>query len=355
MINTNIRPIVRGVYDLQKLRIQMGNRIVGNYKVKMGQEPGISEEESFDDDPKAKEILQILRLSWKKIADGIALEIKTKKSIAAKKQIKDSGQDINFSPDEQLILSMEAAKQNRDAAKKSLKTKEFKGDEIISDYTEFVLVSQYIAMEKNEVAQFNQLETILQNEPIYNEFLSKVRGCGPAMSGVILSEIDITKAEYPSSLHKLAGLDGIIVIDETTGEERFEGRCKKAHHLVEKTYINKEGEEAVRMGITFNPFLKTKLIGVLGSSFLRAGKKDNPYADIYYNYKHRLQNMPAHAGKSKKHIHNMAIRKMITRFLSDLYNAWRPLEGLTVAPSYEEAKLGLIHGSAEKYNPRKAA
>jgi hypothetical protein len=40
---------------------------------------------------------------------------------------------------------------------------------------------------------------------------------------------------------------------------------------------------------------------------------------------------------------------MIKRFLVDLYKAWRPLEGLPVAPEYSEAKLGLKHKSAQKY------
>jgi hypothetical protein len=39
--------------------------------------------------------------------------------------------------------------------------------------------------------------------------------------------------------------------------------------------------------------------------------------------------------------------------LADLYKEWRPLEGLVVAPEYSEAKLGMVHGSADKY--RKAA
>lgn len=32
-------------------------------------------------------------------------------------------------------------------------------------------------------------------------------------------------------------------------------------------------------------------------------------------------------------------------FLQDLYNAWRRLEGLPVAPDYATAKLGFAHGS----------
>jgi hypothetical protein len=38
---------------------------------------------------------------------------------------------------------------------------------------------------------------------------------------------------------------------------------------------------------------------------------------------------------------------MIKRFLVDLYKAWRPLEGLPVAPEYGEGKLGIIHGQVK--------
>jgi hypothetical protein len=56
--------------------------------------------------------------------------------------------------------------------------------------------------------------------------------------------------------------------------------------------------------------------------------------------------MDAHKEKSKGHRHNMAIRYMIKIFLIDLYKNWRALEGLPVAPSYAEAKLGKIHKKA---------
>jgi hypothetical protein len=36
---STIKTMVRGAYDIQQLRIQMGNRIVMNFKAKLGQEP----------------------------------------------------------------------------------------------------------------------------------------------------------------------------------------------------------------------------------------------------------------------------------------------------------------------------
>ena len=36
---SNLKTIVRGAYDIQKNRIQTGNRLVGNFKAKLGQAP----------------------------------------------------------------------------------------------------------------------------------------------------------------------------------------------------------------------------------------------------------------------------------------------------------------------------
>ena len=277
----NIKTMVRGFYDLQKLRMQMGNRVVGNFKAKLGQEPGESEDELS---PDAKLILNNLRASYRRITDGV----------------------------------------------KRVSIKNFKGDAVIGDYADFILAQSYFDIEASETRGFNSLEKLLDDFPIYTEFLKDIRGVGPAMAGIIISEIDITKAEYPSSIHKYAGLDVV----------KGEGRSRKKHHLEESTYIDKEGKEQKKMGITFNPFLKTKLIGVLGTSFLRSASE---YREHYDNYKNRLENAPAHKQKTKGHRHNMAVRYMVKRFLIDLYVNWRTLEGLPVAKEYSEAKLGIVH------------
>ena len=150
------------------------------------------------------------------------------------------------------------------------------------------------------------------------------------MAAVIISGFNIHKAEYPSSLWAYAGLDVV----------NNKGRSRIKEHLVDQTYLDSEGKEQTKKGISFNPFMKTKLIGVLGTSFVKTNGK---YREIYDNYKNRIKNMPAHSEKTKAHINNMAIRYTVKRFLVDLYTAWRTLEGLTVADEYSKAKLGIHH------------
>lgn len=283
-----IKPIVRGIYDIQKLRIEMGNRIVANFKSKLGQQPSQSEVEI---DLVGKLLLKSLRSEYKRIADGVS----------------------------------------------KINPKKFVGENLISSFAEWALIGQYEKLVRAEEENMKELTAILKSVPIYTEFLLHVKGCGPAMSGVIISEIDIHKAKYPSSLQMYAGLD-VVVDDEGNGR----GRSKRSEHLIDKEYTAKDGTVKTKKSITYNPFLKTKLCGVLAPSFIKAGK-DNPYSKIYYDYKNRLENHPAHKDKTKLHRNNMALRYAVKRFLVDLHIAWRTLEGLSVSEEYAVAKLGLVH------------
>lgn len=282
---TLLNTAVRSFYDSQKIRIQLGNRIVASFRDKLGIEPSEAEE----NEPKGKEVLEALREEYTRITDGVVRITK------------------KWKPRSDLLTSP----------------------------AEVMLIQAYMEMLDSENTQFKLIKYELEKEPIYTQFLVKILGVGPTMSGVIVSEIDISQCHYASSIWAYAGLD-VVINEEGSGE----GRSRKKHHLVENIYKDKNGKEKKTQGITFNPFLKTKLVGVLAGSFLKA---KSPYRDYYDNYKHRLQNDPRHTEKTDGHRHAMAMRYMIKMFLSDLYVAWRTLEGLPVQPSYQESKLGHKH------------
>jgi len=363
-----LRTMVRGGYDIQKLRIQCGNRILANYKAKLGQAPGKPEDELSEE---AKELLKNLRAAYARLADAV---VNTPR----------------------------------------FKAQDFKGDEVISNYTEFCLIAQYIELDTYEKKHFKRLEDILMEFPIYSRWLADIRGIGPAMAGVLVSEIDIHRSKYASSLWKLAGLDVVqhwaikaiepvdrkSVTDEMlelipisiqlpkpgeaekpwegeTGREVVEngdkmrvtferdgekctaiyrwimgeGRTKQKKHLIEREYLDHEGKPQRRDSITYNPFLKTKLVGVLATCFLRTA--GCPYAVTYRNYKTRLEQHAKWGAQNdgKKEggrfitwpgrRHKMAMRYMTKMFLVDLYKKWRALEGLPVHAPYSEAKLGM--------------
>jgi len=276
-----LKSAVNGLYTIQRNRIQIGNAVVANFKEKIGQNPGEPEEVLEID---AKLLLQSLRASYQRITDGVT----------------------------------------------RLTSRNFKQDGHISTFSELALIEMYNALVESEDDAEKRIQQAVKEFAIYTEFLEGVRGCGPMMSAVVISQFDIHKAQYPSSLHAYAGLDVV----------KGRGRSRQKEHLVDQTYLDAEGNEQTKKGISFNPFVKTKLVGVLGSSFIKSG---GPYREVYDNYKHRLQHMPAHADKTKGHIHNMAVRYMVKRFLTDLYKVWRELEGLPVALEYSEAKLGIVH------------
>ena len=311
-----LRLMVRGAYDLQMVRMQIGLRLCANFRSKLGS-PSTEEEEVVDGETKAElteeaeKIIDRLKESYKRLTDGVARN---------------------------RTIPTEAG---------------FTGDALISTYSELVLVDQYIALESQEAKQFRQLQNTLDKIPIYNEYLSKQVGVGPAMAAVLITYLDPAKANHISSFWKYAGLD--------VGPDG-RGRSRREEHLVEREYTNKNGDLAMRMGITYNPFLKTKLMGVLGGSFLRSGSS---WRKTYDGYKHRIESDPlrikigVNDWKRKRRagedvsamwtpgrIHQAATRYMVKMFLAALWVEWRKLESLPVTPSYQEAKLGHTHGRA---------
>lgn len=337
-----IRPMVRGVYDLQMLRMQTGLRLAVNFGAKLKSH----EDKEIDPEEEADKILDLLRASYRTLTSGIA--------------------------------------KRRTLPERS----GFTGDPLISNYTELVLVHQFIILEREEAAQFRQLGDLLEDVPIYTTYLTHQVGIGPAMAGVLITTLDPYKARYISSFWKYAGLD--VVQEEcevclgsgTTMEDpdvpcpncsgtgqRGMGRSRREEHLVERKYINKKGKEATRMGITYQPWLKTKLF-VLAGSFMRSS---SPWTDVYREYKNRLENDTRRvkisvkdwkkkndAEEPVKHlwtpgrIDNASKRYMIKMFLADFWVKWRTLEGLPITPTYHEAILGHKHGgsaSEESSNP----
>lgn len=290
-----IRTMVRGAYDLQKLRMQAGLRICAQFRSRLGQKPG-TKEEDIDDDGKAVNVLKTIRAVYDKVTDGYA-KFPTKKY--------------------------------------------FKGDDVISSYPELCLIRSYFDQLANEERAFKDLKSALKDYPIWNDFMKDVKGCGPAMAAVIISEIDITRAKYASSIWRYVGLD--VARDGR-------GRSRRSEHQIDVEYEDKDGKMKTKKSITFNPFAKTKLTGVLGPSFIKC---NSPYRTHYDNYKHRLENhviygtandgeeLEGYGFITGQRRHNMSIRYMVKIFLADLYEVWRPMAGLPVFKPYSEAKLGM--------------
>ena len=405
-LKQQIKTILSTYYDLQKLRIATGNRIVSSFRIKLGIKPS---EGDKDTDVEVKKFIDVLLSEYKNITEAI---VQSEKKITVDTAIK----KLNSDDDTRLTY---------------LKSKH--------DYS---LVSSYEYLQTSENELQKVLKSYVESHPLYEAFFKDIKGCAVAMSAVCIAYLDPYKARHVSSFFKYAGLDTVqdkdkdgellyLAVDrisvngadepilkrtrkkvrakftyltehgdnytgdlsdvKSTNEFDFDGNeifkdksgVFLTKHYLEKEiegeyvqifedietgeeyvgdvvrcehgrrkgdtemykYINKEGKEDYKRGITYNPVLKTKLIGVLGSVLLRI--KSPKYSQIYYDYKDRLCNNPYYDNIRPAAKHAMATRYMIKQFLRDLWVTWRQLEGLPVDEPYEVAKLG---HKPHKYN-----
>jgi hypothetical protein len=310
-----VRTAVFSVYDLQKLRIQSGNRLAMNFRAKLGG-PALTEE----DDEEALKIIEELKKSWKRLTDGVA--------------------------------------RNRHLPSR----KGFKGDSLITDYAELTLVDNYIMIEQHEERSFKVIGTLLEDVPIWETWLKHQHGIGPAIGGVLVAYFDPHKAPNVSKFWAYAGLD---VAPDGRARARFK------EHLVERTYTDKEGKEQTKLSVTYNPFLKSRLLGVMGTSLMRSGK--SPYRKDYDRYKFSVTTDPraikctepqkqtqlkeiadpeerARVAKTlwpPGRIHRASIRFMVKCFIQDFWEQWRKSEGLPTPLNYHESKRGRKHGEGD--------
>jgi len=160
-----LKMMVRGAYDLQALRMQSGLRLCANFRAKLTDEPAEDEADPDKMSEQAEKIIDQLKASYKRLTDGVARN---------------------------RTLPSELG---------------FKGDELISTFSELVLVDQYVRLAAQEASAFRQMEGLLKPIPIYREYLCDQVGIGPAMAGVIITGLDPHKARHVSSFWSYAGVD----------------------------------------------------------------------------------------------------------------------------------------------------
>lgn len=395
MSKEQIRCMVSSIYDLQKVRISIGNRIVQSFYISMGIKPSEkkvitveqSDSEKEKEDKKKKSTLLLLRKEYQRVTDYVTENNKT---------IKSAIKQMNSSKEEEKALVW------------------------IRNESDYRLIDSYTRILVAEEEAIKALEPYVFNHPLWNSFFKDIKGCGSLMAAVCIAYFDPYKARHVSSFYKYAGIDAVkdtdewgnvlywvedrsrkvrekimyvtpmgdsylrsevkstgeydaegnelFVADETgetcikeclevyqngeyqkvyedvnTGEEYIgevtvseHGRRKGDTEMYE--YTAKDGSVKLKRGITYNPVVKEKLLGVLADCLIRSG--GSKYATMYYDYKSRLDKASHHKGKKKIHKHLMAKRFMIKNFLRDLWVAWRVLEDLPVDEPYEVAKLG---------------
>ena len=253
------------------------------------------------------------------------------------------------------------------------------------------LRGEFELYKQKEKTYLQRIESFVERDPVYTEWLKDVDGIGPTMAGVLLGYLDFEIAKTPSSVWRYSGLH------------------------VESN--NKAPRPVQGKKLTWNYWFRTRLLGVIARSFLLYNEN---YRKIYENQKHRRNSMRVPCmrcdqdenyrdscrkcngsghisikvcdncgntngfrynicivcetkiepqketcsicngtgkvsclnchgeligpwGKSDLHRHRDAIRKMLKIFLIDLWTNARRIKGLPTRPTYQEEYLGHIH------------
>lgn len=190
------------------------------------------------------------------------------------------------------------------------------------------------------------IEKMYKKCPEY-EYLKTVKGVGPTIGAILISEIDIGKATTVSKIWQYAGLNP----GNVKGKKAKKNSDGSYNIITTDEYVKGDRLSAGFVS-PYNKFLKTKLLGVLADCMM---KSRSPWMDFYYNYKNRLANSTGFrkgssldnpkswSEEAPMHRERAARRYMIKMFLIDYYVNIRTLYGLEVRPPYQEEKLGHLH------------
>lgn len=385
VLKQQIRCLIANVYDLQKLRISAGNRLVQSFYLQLGVAPSTSPD---DVDKEEKKMIDRLKAEYKRITDAVAENNKSIKSnIKALRESDEEGKRLT----------------------------------LIRNDQDFKLVESYTYLLKAEEESTKSLDKYVKQHKLWDAFFADIKGCGTLMSAVCIAYLDPYVAKYPSSFFRYCGMDTIqdedkdgnklylekvegvvtgVKVREAYGyynsEGQYFGKVQMTDNLSDEgnilfkgedgglyeqrqltkvvdgqemliyeevesgkeyvgdvvvsqhgrkmgdtemvEYVDADGNRKLKRSITYNPFVKTKLMGVLTGCLIKA--KDPVYSKIYYDYKARLDNSPRYEGYTPAHKNMMAQRYMIKQFLRNLHTEWRHLEGLPIYEPYEVEKLG---------------
>lgn len=237
-----IRVLERAFRDVQAVRLQFGNRITAAFYTSHGVAPG---EQADKINEEGAKLLKQMKAAYDKLTKGLA-------RFPSKDKFKPEG--------------------------------------VIDSYVVLVMVRQWDEQMRMEKEIITRLADVMKDYKIYTDFLEPIRGVGPAMASAVMSNINIFKARYPSSLFKYSGYD---VVEDPKEPGKMIGRSRRKDLMGTAEYRAADGTTKTKPSLGYNPVLKTHLHN-LAESFLKQPADKCKYREIYDDYKHRLDNSPAH-------------------------------------------------------------
>lgn len=384
-----VRCLISTIYDIQKLRIAAGNRLTQSFYIQLGIKPSESPEEA---DKEERKMIDKLKAEYSRIADAIS-----KNKYSVKKQInemlKSDDEDVklkyirnemDFKLIDSYMLLLKSEEESVKVLDKYVKQhplydaffKDVKGCGTLMSAMCIAYLDPRKADHVSSFFKYCGLDTVQDEDKDGNKLFITKDGSNRIVRQKICYTYHCDGENYFGKVIKTDDVDadGVQVITTDTGEildydfamtkdeqpiyeavddgEEYIGDVVVSMHGRRKgdtemfPYTDaKTGEVKMKRGITYNPILKTKLMGVLTGCLLKA--KDPTYSTIYYDYRARLDGSTYHSNHSDGRKNMMAQRYMIKQFLRNLWTVWRQLEGLVVDEPYEVAKLG---NRPHKYN-----
>jgi len=189
----------------------------------------------------------------------------------------------------------------------------------------------------------------IRDVPIVKNFLRNIRGIGPILAGGLISYLDPHEADHASSFWKFCGMH---VVD-SKAPKRVKGK-KLGFNVKMRTLIWKVADSFIKHRTPFYRDIydetKVKEANKLGNPDVNGPKACPLYPDNCDAYRRiTAKSERTMKGPKKlpcaKHIDYRARRRMVKRFLADLWAAWRSLEGLPVTEPYAIAILKHSKGS----------
>ena len=183
-------------------------------------------------------------------------------------------------------------------------------------------------------------------ELLYNQFNKDIQyyAKNPDMLDAVVDDImSIANKNKVAKemINRIANKFEIQIIDSSFYGKDTPMIKKRARKMTDKEivpYLSKDGQIKLKQSLGYNNALKTKLLGVISASFLRA--RGGEYERIYREYRARLEAR----SDNPKHVHRKAVRFQMQIFLEDYWMAVRTLEGLPLnGGTYREEKLKLFH------------
>jgi len=169
----------------------------------------------------------------------------------------------------------------------------------------------------------------IKQEPIYLEFLSKIRGLGPIHSANLLKAFgDCSKYD---TISKLWAHAGYAVVDNRAPRRTKGSTVNYSPEL--RTMVWKISDNLMKQ----NKGIYRKTYDLHKSKQLARTYEPGELAKQFNGYKEDDTQL------SKGHAHNRALRKMVKLFLSHFWEASRELAGLSCERTYVEGVLEHTH------------